>query len=782
MAYIFQRATGRRLTSGAGRNEDSTYCPPANVDRPLYHRRVSEPRDQQVAIAASRPRSRTMTSATSFYAASNSDCSTTPSRSESPHLTRDKPIVALERKENAARLLLSKGSKLLLRHGSKFSLSSHYNLEIDSSDRHLGRPLTSQITAGAKDHPHSVEAIRREELKRTISEPFDFQHVTHTDRCFLDSMQRVSKTELVGEFSALRAGQASKPQLRGIRAEALPVKKEHHSPPTSPGIRSETEIESSLPQTPPRPTPPPKDSVTPWSPAQYAGASRSLGNFSRSNSSSTISPVTPPLRYSSRWALPTLPSPMRPLGAYTHNPSFSMDVNTADSSENLCENCSGAEPVCKKPLPGLPSFYEDTMEDANAEHMRAAPLERIRLELADVLDEDEFKRQSVIALQTETKVMPIADDTTRKFALGHNTSETTFVHDDTTTSPVNGDFVLDDWDGAIDFSWDQAVEPEADAQSPSSMTDQVASFVDRAMTRLAGPDHTTTAKNEQEEQVLTQSPRSQPDNVESKTDEGENQPELQFQEDPNRAATQETRNELCVPDRSDASPLHALDIEAQQSWQEVLESCATPKPAVRSLAPDVSDRASTLTTSFNSDCSAASGISKSSSQESIIWSIASSIIGTQRSSNSSSSILEHLPEYPRAVKSIDDFKEALESVQEHLQEIHEEQTTEPSPHPSYAPGKQHHGRAKSLATDFVFGNGLRRIRSNSNSPRDSHCHERVPSGSGIPIPIRKSSVRDQPELSRLPPRRMRSATTVARSRHASRASYSLFPGATPTGI
>jgi hypothetical protein len=248
--------------------------------------------------------------------------------------------------------------------------------------------------------------------------------------------------------------------------------------------------------------------------------------------------------------------------------------------------------------------------------------------------------------------------------------------------------------------------------------------------------------------------------------------------------------ELSSPNRSGSSPLLGLGIEVEQPWQEVLESCETPTPGTASVVREANGRDSTLTTSFHSDFGPASVISKSSSQESILWSIASSIMGTSRSSNSSNSLLEQLPDYPRGSKSIDDLKEALESVQEHLQEIHEEQSVTDYPvRHSSPPGAQPHRRARSLATGFMFGSDSKDMptpqptNSNSVSPRTSYGHSRVPSGSRIPIPARMSSVKDQPEINRPLARRMRSATTNVRSRPPSRASasYSLFPGASAIG-
>lgn len=60
--------------------------------------------------------------------------------------------------------------------------------------------------------------------KREISEPYDFQHLTHTHARQFREIERASNRELVSEFSAIRASQAPRRELKGIKAERLPSK------------------------------------------------------------------------------------------------------------------------------------------------------------------------------------------------------------------------------------------------------------------------------------------------------------------------------------------------------------------------------------------------------------------------------------------------------------------------------------------------------------------------------------------------------------------------------
>ena len=766
MGSFYQRVTGRRQLASTSANEDSTHWLPSSHEGASYHRRGSESRDERVVVVSGRSRSRTMNSAMSFYANSVSDTSIVSPRASSPHLTKDKEIPALQRREKTAKTILSKSSRMLRTHGSKFSLSSLHTMDSDGSEKYNNGQIHSGQTA--KDRHNAIEAVKREGMKRTISEPFDFQHVTHTDRVFLKSMEHVPKTELVGEFSALRFGQASQPQLRGIRAEALPAQKQTGTAPTSPTTKSEMNYESSLPQTPPRPTPPPKDETDPLSPGLCIQTSRSADSFSRPSTSSSTSHITSPRRYSSRWAVPPpLPSPIRTLGAYVHSSSHSTDFHMADSTEDLCINCHGMNIVDDKPLPGLPVVHALTTDDDGAEYSHVTSLPLVPVDLADVPEELEMKRQSAIEPHLQVNAAKSSTPALDYPIVSSNTSRTSIVEGDIASPPCNRTFVVDDWDDAIDDSWDYAAEPDAIA-SPchSSMTAQVASFVDKAMTRLAGPETAAFTSQEAEPASAESPPLSRSD-----------------------SSIHPSELKVSIPDqspleRSESSPLLGLGIELQHSRQQSLESCTTPTPAVASNASEPNDRGSSLTASFNSDFSAVSGISNCSSQESIIWSIASSIMGTQRSSNSSQSLLEQLPDYQQATKYFDDLKAGLERVQGDVEEIYDEQPiSNESLDKPCSPEKQAHLRARSLATESVLSNAAqdvqrqRRTSSSTNNPRGSQGHERVLSGSRIPVPARKSSVKEQPEACRPPARRMRSATTTARSRHASRASYSLFPGA-----
>ena len=133
--------------------------------------------------------------------------------------------------------------------------------------------------------------------------------MTHTHPAHFKALERVSNNELVTEFTAIRAAQRPKNELKGIQADSLQDKKslinrENYAdrPITSSGVAGE-------PVTPPRMVQS-RRSKTPPS-VGVLRQSRSIENFSRPIPKSPTSPITPPTRRSSRNAcpVPLVPEP-----------------------------------------------------------------------------------------------------------------------------------------------------------------------------------------------------------------------------------------------------------------------------------------------------------------------------------------------------------------------------------------------------------------------------------------------------------------------------------------
>jgi hypothetical protein len=145
-----------------------------------------------------------------------------------------------------------------------------------------------------------------EQLKRIISEPFDFHHLTHTSPAHFEALDNAH--DLVTEFSAIRASQKPVTELKGIRAEDIEFynfSSEDLTDTTRSGSRCNA-------QSPPPPGSLSSPNTPPKSPS--AKEARVAENFSRPVSRlnkplpSTPS-IIPPPRLSSRQAVSDIPEP-----------------------------------------------------------------------------------------------------------------------------------------------------------------------------------------------------------------------------------------------------------------------------------------------------------------------------------------------------------------------------------------------------------------------------------------------------------------------------------------
>ena len=146
--------------------------------------------------------------------------------------------------------------------------------------------------------PNYLYSLKRTgSVKKSISKPFDFQHVTHTKPAHFGSFERASKNELISEFSAIRAGQRSTKEIQGIKTKDIPVTS---NPLAESGISesdSPLTSENSTPSTPTTTLPfrtSSRNSTTPPRAVSQARSSRSVENFSRPSPRSPLSPITPP--------------------------------------------------------------------------------------------------------------------------------------------------------------------------------------------------------------------------------------------------------------------------------------------------------------------------------------------------------------------------------------------------------------------------------------------------------------------------------------------------------
>ena len=573
-------------------------------------------------------------------------------------------------------------------------------------------------------------------LKTTISTPFAFQHLTHADQGQFQSLDTVTKTQLVSDFDNIQAEQEPEDSVRGIPVAdihpVLPAADVDTVEPTSPT----TDAIPLLPTTPPRPQPPPKDGLmSPYSPSDFR-MSRSMENFSRptrlsvaavdvsppSGSEARLSALSPITRTSVlgkplpllpdmvhavstiddiALPLPTapLPSPPKVLEGVPEEEERPTDVITTPAIPTTTPRSSRGH---IKPSPPL---SQRRRSQSSGEIQFDAAFNNVMLMMKD-------QGRSGAAVSPESKVA-----TNRKrISIG--------------VKPID----IEDWEDAIDYSWDHATELEEVAEELSS--DSTITSGANAPTSLG------------EKYLIVEQGTAEDASSSASTP-------LMMQAYPNATwefshaslGSSSSRN-----DEEPSSPLLGLGIAS-----------IPPVPTVSLTANDSIDRSGD-TSRFNSMASFSSSMSrtpnstmsKSSSQESIILSIASSVIGTQRSSNSSTSLSDfaHLANFGESMEKLD-IRGSTSSIETRNRDGSQDTIREESQSSPATTSMPDHSD--------IFGIPAKK-------------HDRVASTSQITIPERKSSIPGM-EGSKTPGGRRRANTANSRPRRNTRVSYSLFPSA-----
>ncbi len=116
--------------------------------------------------------------------------------------------------------LFNRRGKLKRRGSSAHSSSASSSLYSAEMYHENGHPPTSNSNRDTfiptffnrrrtlKPETVAEESETRKTMKLQISEPYNFQHLTHTQREHVPHLQRVSRMALQSEFSALRASQS----------------------------------------------------------------------------------------------------------------------------------------------------------------------------------------------------------------------------------------------------------------------------------------------------------------------------------------------------------------------------------------------------------------------------------------------------------------------------------------------------------------------------------------------------------------------------------------------
>lgn len=208
-----------------------------------------------------------------------------------------------------------------------------------------------------------------EDLKITISHPFGFHHVTHTQPQQFERLDRGSQNELITEFIAIRAAQRPRSTLQGIQADDLCNRGHVKQPGANVERHPRTVNTLCAPVGPPNFAASARSSsVSPAFPKSVR-SSPSIENFSRPTPWSPKSPTSPPPRTSSRNALhsPPLPAELarkstegmngHPIEDFNGHaqPALNSDVTVDDSQLRLAHAITtvddSARPLKTSPLP-----------------------------------------------------------------------------------------------------------------------------------------------------------------------------------------------------------------------------------------------------------------------------------------------------------------------------------------------------------------------------------------------------------------------------------------------
>jgi hypothetical protein len=628
------------------------------------------------------------------------------SRPSSRHDSFDGPDVHPGPPEKAGKTLLSKGSKIMRRQTSKFNvLASHASEDPsnnDSSPRSTG--LQRVRSAGQMLNMHT----RRATMKPQISGPFDFQHVSHTDQSQYQNLNKSTKVELVQSFNSLQASQQPRGDIQGITVadiQSTDASFEHR--PSSPTFS----IVPSLTDEISKPAPPPKDHLRLPSLGGDVRLSQSVENFSWPSRLSLL-----PGFEAGGFESGNIDSVDQVAAADDPITSFSFSTDEkAPEDQGRPSPHLASSAMLDKPLPEAPAIvHAVSTDDLSALLLKTSPLPEPPLHQKQMSAGTDSLHSVMTSPHRKSLIRPmqsvpadLAQYRQSRVPAQVLLSSTFVSTSDVLASPPRPGPVerrisvglktidVDDWEDAIDYSWDHALENEDDdgltMNATSSMsksdilpqrsfppTQSFASFAQRA------PMHSRAMHHN---------------------------------------APQSSLRGLGINQADRYSAAFSPDMHVQTSQRESLR---VPYPQRVSGSP----------------------ISKSSSQESIILSIASSIISTNRSSNTSYGDLKHFSQHEAEspvlqTTSQDGSSSSVETV-----------TTKLESHAN--------------ATDQYEDDTIVELPDIN--------HQRGASTSRVPyVPSRRSSMLPAAQSAV----RQRSSTLQGRPKLNTRASYSLFPASRP---
>lgn len=592
-------------------------------------------------------------------------------------------------------------------------------------------------------------------MKPSISGPFGFQHVTHTDQGQFQSLNSATRTEFVSDFSALQAGQQPAAQIKGISVSDLPTSAQGHNRSDAPPLPSPTSsIMPDLPMTPPRPEPPPKDRPTPAS-TPNINLSRSVENFSRLTRSPVfgvdISPISEhPADVETCPSGPVLPSaPPSPL-------SWAEATNDTLTTTSARGPLVAPPHMLDKPLPLPPTLvHAVSTADDSALPLRTAPLPQLPLTLSLAAGDNGASsapapteqrpspahRSSLRHMQT----FPSAKAARRRSQSSGEMTLGSAVSSFGRLSPVQSlmpkpknrasigikKIDIEDWEDAIDYSWDHPPDLD-DGFEPNY--DHV-EIVDPSVAVAKDPAATTRPAHSSRSKPLSLTPVMEDQTFDKIRRENEVMSATTGFSDIGNSAVR-----LQGLGIESLRPVTAYQVEADAGSDRGSMRESLRIPGIRREP--------------------GSPMSKSSSQESIILSIASSIMGTHRSSNSSTSFSDM-----GQLASIEDESSMAQATNEHRADSvggnvsdSSQDTVTTEPKSVYTPATE--PPSPPIGKHYV----------------PSHNRERGTSVSRVHVPNRTSSIMGSTKPP--PATRQRSSTLSGRPKNV-RVSYSLFPTTQP---
>ncbi|KAL2013489.1 hypothetical protein VTN00DRAFT_1014 [Thermoascus crustaceus] len=344
MSSSFAKLPGARW----GDEHDPRYRPSTTAsndhpDHSLHIRSRSSANAHQsprrLSVFSGRSRSNTTTSTSSRQSPASSMTSTDASSLRSREGRSGSTAgISIAEKTERTRAFFSRGSRILRRQGSKFSISATLDEE-DEGDRER-----QKLEFFSRSH-RSRQSDAHEQLKRIISDPFDFHHLTHTSPSQFQALDNASRNELVTEFSAIRASQKPGTELKGIRAEHIHFRNFSSEDLWNTG--SATKTDEPQPTSAVSPPVSPR-AAAPVSPSRRnsgsTGGSRGVENFSRPASRYQTAPgspsVIPPPRKSSKQAYSDISEPAPPaldelLGLHTQQTYPDFVYSTSDDEAEI---------------------------------------------------------------------------------------------------------------------------------------------------------------------------------------------------------------------------------------------------------------------------------------------------------------------------------------------------------------------------------------------------------------------------------------------------------------